>query len=67
MNIGMEKHLRHMQAVKHSDYLHLKQCLLDAAMRFSDLADILEKDKSHDPVGFLRASAERYKAEAEGH
>lgn len=65
--VKMEKQVRHMQAAAHSDYLHLKQQLLSAAERFADLAAIIERDRSYDPVSFLRASAERYKAEAEAH
>lgn len=64
---AMERQLRHMLAAQRSDYLHLKECLLQAAQRFADLADTIEKDRSYDPVSFMRASAERYRAEAEAH
>lgn len=66
-SVEFEKHLRHQQAAAHSDYLHLKNCLREAAQRFADLADIIEKDPAYDAVGFMRASAERFKAEADAH
>lgn len=63
--IEVNRTTRHMQAVARSDYEHLKQCLLEASRRFADLADIIERDPSYDPVAFMRASAERFQAEAE--
>ena len=63
-SIAMERTLRHMQAAAQSDYDHLKRCLLEAASRFSDLADIIEKDRNYDPVSFMRASAARCKSDA---
>ena len=62
--MSIEKQLRHMQAAHASDFEFLRQSLQGAAMRFSDLADIIEKDRAYDPVSFLRASAERYKRAA---
>lgn len=64
--VSINRQLRHMQAASDSDYKHLKECLLNAAQRFTDVADLLEKDRSYDPVSFLRASAARCKAEVEG-
>jgi hypothetical protein len=66
-NVAFEKKMRHAAVMARSDYDHLKQCLLDAANRFSDIADQLEKDHKAEVLHFLRASAERYRAEAEGH
>lgn len=63
--ISAERALRHMQAAHRSDFEHLRDSLRDAAGRLTDVADILEKDRTYDPVPFLRASAARYKAAAE--
>lgn len=63
--VEMDKQFRHMQAINHSNYLHLKSCLREAASRFADIADSLEKDRSYDPVSFMRASAKRYREEVE--
>lgn len=60
-----EKMIRHQRAIAASDFAHLKSCLREAASRFADLADIIEKDRSYDPVGFMRASAERFRKEAD--
>ena len=65
--VNLERSLRHMQAAHASDFEHLKLLLRDAAQRCADVADLLEKDRSYDPVGFLRASAKRYKREADAH
>jgi hypothetical protein len=43
----------------------LKLQLREAAQRFLDVADILEKEKDYNAVGFLRASGKRYMQEAE--
>lgn len=58
--VGMERNLRHMSVAHRSDFEFLQQSLREAASRFRDLADIIEKDRAYDPVPFLRASAERF-------
>jgi len=58
--MGLERTVRHLQAARESDFEYLRQSLRDAASRFSDLADIIEKNRGYDAVGFLRASADRY-------
>lgn len=65
--MSIAKTLRHMQAAHASDFAHLQKALRDAALRFSDLADIIEKepDKAVEQVGFMRASAERFNLVAE--
>lgn len=63
--ITLERTIRHRQAVAQSDHEHIRGCLLEAARRFADLADIIEKDRNYDPVSFMRASAARFKLEAE--
>lgn len=64
-DVAMEKRMRHIDVATRSDYTHLKQVLLDAALRFSDVADEIEKNQNYDPVAFLRASAARCKAEVD--
>jgi hypothetical protein len=60
----MEKWLRHRMAIHRSDYEHAVDCLRSAAMRFKDLADIIENDPKYDPVSFLKSSAKQYEKEA---
>lgn len=64
--VSFEKMLRHQQAIQRSDFDHLRECLKQAAERFADIADLMEKDPNYRPIEFLRASAERYRAEAGG-
>lgn len=60
------RQLRHLQAVAASDVQFMRQSLLDAAQRFSDMADILRREGRPEHVGFLLASAQRYRLAAEG-
>jgi hypothetical protein len=60
-----ERALRHAEAARNSDFTFLLSCLQDASRRFSDIADLLERDGQDKHVGFLRASAARYKRAAE--
>jgi hypothetical protein len=61
----LERQIRHQQAIRASDVKNLIDSLRNAADRFADLADLIEKDRSYDPVNFMRASAERYRRIAE--
>lgn len=56
-----EKRSRHAMACHASDVQELRTNLAAAAERFSDLADLLEKDGHTAHVRFCRASAERYR------
>lgn len=56
---GMDRMMRHQQAILSDDTDHLRQTLRSAGDRFSDIADELEKDRTYDPVGFMRESAKR--------
>lgn len=66
MRAGAERSLRHMQATHASDIQHLRDTLKSAADRFDDIAALLEKDRSYDPVHFMRASAIRCRLAADG-
>lgn len=55
-----EQQNRRLAAAHASDMQALRDGLRSAAMRFADIADILEKAGHHEQVGFLRASAKRY-------
>src|ERR1700730_13687774 len=59
-----ETRLRHHLAIRASDEAELRLNLQSAADRFDDIADQLERDRSYDPVAFMRASARRYRRAA---
>ncbi len=59
---ALNRSLRHLQAAAQSDVEELQRNLFEAAQRFMDLADMLEKRPSADHCAFMRASARRYVA-----
>lgn len=57
----LQRQKRHADAAHASDVAELRQALRDAALRFSDIADMLDEKGQCDHTGFMRVSAKRYK------
>jgi len=60
-SFDIDTEIRRQRAIQASDVQFLRESLLAAAERFSDLADLIEKADGYNPVSFMRASAARYR------
>lgn len=62
INLRMEQAMRDIRHRTDDAYTQLREALESAVSRFSDLADLIDEKGAYKDAGFLRASAERYRA-----